>query len=273
MRRGGLALLLAAGIGAGPPGGLREAAADGEFDHGHTGLDSLLAKHVVQGRVDYRGLIEERASLQGYLATLATLGRDKLEAFTREEQLALYINAYNAFTVEVILRHYPVASILDIEKAWDGPRLVLAGERYTLNEIEHELLRNQFAEPRIHFAVVCAAAGCPPLRSEAYRADRLEEQLSEATRHFVRTSSFNRLDRVGGVLYVSKIFEWYGEDFEDLWGESRVPPGSDRSRRHRALVGFFRDQLPADAAEHLRTEPVRIHTLKYDWALNERRPE
>ena len=113
-----------------------------------------------------------------------------------------------------------IASILEIEKAWDGPRLVLAGEKHTLNEIEHELLRKRFAEPRIHFALVCAATGCPPLRSEAYRADRLEEQLAEATRHFVRTSFFNRLDRAEGILYVSKIFEWYGEDFEDLTGHA-----------------------------------------------------
>ena len=150
------------------------------FDHAR--LDALLRAHVDStGLVDYAGLSRESAALDAYLASLASA---PFEELGRDEKLALLINAYNAFTHRLILDHRPVSSIKDIPsgKRWDDRRWRLAGEMVSLDQIEHERIRAAFREPRIHFALVCAARSCPPLRAEAYVGDRLEAQLADQTR-------------------------------------------------------------------------------------------
>lgn len=150
------------------------------FDH--AALDSLLKTHVDDaGRVDYRALKQEAAALDAYIAALAGAPLDEMG---RSERLALLTNAYNAFTLRLILDHHPVKSIKDIPAAqrWDAVRWTVGGQTWSLNQIEHEQIRPHFAEPRIHFALVCAAVGCPPLRNEAYRADDLDAQLDAQTR-------------------------------------------------------------------------------------------
>ncbi len=242
-----------------------------DFDHSHAVLDGLLREFVRDGRVDYAGLRERRLDLQDYLATLGILDEQVFQKdFSRAQQLALLINAYNAFTLELILEHYPVASIQDIPGNWTEPRWLLLGRKMNLNDIENKVIRPRFGEPRIHFALVCAAKSCPPLRAEAYVADRLEEQLAEATHLFTRDPRANRLDMASATLQVSRIFEWYARDFAAIWGETEVPRGSDTSAEHRGVVGFFMAQLRPAEADFLRRQPVTLQYLEYDWDLNDR---
>jgi len=239
------------------------------FDHTHALLNELLVRHVSDGRVNYKDLAEDRQQLQNYLTVLGEVSNDDFHIFTHNQQLALLINAYNAFTLELILRHYPVASIQDIPGNWTEPLWFLLGRNFNLNDIENKIIRPRYHEPRIHFALVCAANGCPPLQSEAYIADKLEEQLAAVSRSYARDRSFNRLDKKSATLYVSKIFEWYQDDFIAAWGETELPKNSDSSLSHRGVVGFFLAQLKENEADFLRRQPVTIRYLEYDWGLND----
>jgi len=241
------------------------------FDHEHTALDTLLVAFVVDGAVDYAGLQNHRTELQTYLATLNEQDEKRFhQEFTRDQQLAFLINAYNAFTLELILEHYPVASIQDIPGNWTEPRCRLFGRKLSLNDLENKIIRPRYGEPRIHFALVCAARSCPPLRSEAYLAGRLAEQLASAARDFARDRSANRLDMESATLYVSKLFEWYPQDFAATWGQTELPPGSVDSADHRGVVGFFSAHLTEDQATYLLHNSVTLQFLEFDWDLNAR---
>ena len=240
------------------------------FDHSHKVYGVLLRTHVSEGLVNYHGLLSEYEVLLEYMEGLARVTSIEYKNFSTDEQLAFLINAYNALTLDVILQNYPVESITAIPGAWDERTWHLLGKTVTLNEIEHELIRNRFNEPRIHFALVCAAKGCPPLKNGAYTAEGLDGQLEEATREFVSDTTKNRLDLARGLLEVSKIFEWYGHDFVPEWGETEIPKDGLTSPEHRALVGFFQEYLSPHESLYLKTNPVRIHYLEYDWSLNDR---
>ena len=138
--------------------------------------------------------------------------------WTQPQQLAFLINLYDAATLKLIVEHYPVKSIKDIGNFFKGPWkqevVPLLGKTVTLDYLEHGVLRKKYAEPRIHFAIVCAAKGCPPLRAEAFVADRLNEQLDDQGRVFLGPKEKNRWDTHARVLYLSPIFKWFSEDFE-----------------------------------------------------------
>jgi AcrR family transcriptional regulator len=264
-----LILVLTLAIGAVLPAVPAAHAASPDFDHTHAGLDSLLANFVVDGAVDYVGLREHRSALQAYLANLGAEDEKAFhQNFTREQQLAFLINAYNAFTLDLILEHYPVASIQDIPGNWTEPRCLLFDRKMSLNDLENKIIRPRYGEARIHFALVCAAKGCPPLRSAAYVAEKLEEQLTSAASDFARDRSANRLDKGATTLYVSKLFEWYMQDFAAAWGETEAPRGGDDSATHRGVVGFFIAYLAQGDAAYLRQHPVSLQYLEYDWDLN-----
>lgn len=241
-----------------------------QFDHSHAVLDSLLSAYVEEGSVDYRGIESRRSELLEYLESLGRLDRTDYDGFTRDQKLALLINAYNAFTLELILRHYPVASIQEIDGNWTDQIWPLAGDTLSLNGLENEIIRPEFKEPRIHFALVCAARGCPPLQPAAYTAEKLEEQLASASRGFARDRLFNRLDKESSTLRVSKLFEWYVVDFTSLGTELRLPEESDGSAEHRGVIGFFIEHLDMEEAAFLEENAVRISYLNYDWNLNDR---
>ncbi len=207
----------------------------------HAAFSSLLKKHVdSRGDVDYAALKKDEAKLESYLQTLSN--NAPAGDWSRNEKLAYWINAYNAATLDLILDNYPLQSItkLDGGKPWDVKRVKLGGKTYSLNQIENEIIRPRFNEPRIHFAVNCAAASCPPLRNEAFVASRLDEQLEEQTRKFLNNARYTKVE--GNTLKVSKIFDWYGEDFADV----------------QRFVGNYRD-VPSEA---------ELEYLEYDWALN-----
>ncbi len=241
----------------GPPGvTMREAYTENPpepvFDHG--ALDALLAAHVrADGGVDYAALGRERAALDGYLAALADAPFD---ALGRDEKLALLINAYNAFTLRLMLDFPGVDSIKSIPAArrWDDARWTLAGQTYSLTQIEHALVRPNFIEPRAHWALVCAAVGCPPLRDRAYTGAGLEAQLADqARRVFTRGTRWYDVEGGGARLKLCAIMDWYRSDFVQVSGGL-----AEVAAQHDAAV----------AGRLERGEPVGVGFLAYDWALN-----
>ena len=222
----------------------------------HQSWDQLLRKHVVvldggkASQLRYSGMAQSRKDLKGYLDALSKVSEAQFRSWSRAEQMAFLINAYNAFAVEKILTRYPdIRSIWDFGKLFGNPFkdefFSLFGRKFTLDRIEHETLRKDYRDPRIHYAVNCAAVGCPMLREEAYVAARLEQQLDEQAVRFLSDRSRNRL--AGGRLEVSRIFDWFKEDFE---------PREAYFARYAALLGFTGNPPP-------------ISFLDYDWSLND----
>ncbi len=245
------------------------------FDHGHAAWDRLLAEHVswvrggVASRVDYAGLQRDREALQAYLGELSAVSPEQFQGWSRDQRLAFLINAYNAFTVELILTEYPeIDSIKDLggwfSSPWKQRFFTLLGEERHLDWIEHERIRapGVYNEPRIHFAVNCASIGCPALRPDAFTAQRLDAQLQDSTERFLADRTRNRYAPEDNALEVSSIFDWYAEDFERGWlGIDSV----------RGFLAGYAEQL-ADAPEHrsrIQARETGLDYLDYDWELND----
>lgn len=177
----------------------------------HELWNALLGKHVsLKGKVDYNGFKQDSENLSSYISTLQA-DYSSIEEYSKAQKLAYWINAYNALTIDLILRNYPLNSIKDIKDPWDQ-RLWKFGEKWlNLNDIEHKILR-KMDEPRIHFAIVCASDSCPKLLNKAYSANNLEEQLALATKDFLSDASKNELSE--NNIKLSKIFKWFSKDFK-----------------------------------------------------------
>jgi len=222
------------------------------FDH--SAWDTLLKQHVDRdGWVDYAALANNTTELDRYIQHLGQAPFDKLG---RDAKLALLINAYNAFTIRLILDYYPVQSIKDIpaDKRWSDRRWQVSDQTWSLSQIEHEQVRPNFKEPRIHFALVCAAVGCPPLRNEAYTADRLEEQLEAQSKYVHAHARWFRYDLDKNTLWLTSLYNWYHGDFEQAAG---------------SILGFVTRYSPLDQPIDNDGGPA-IRWLDYDWALNSR---
>ncbi|MEI6411466.1 MAG: DUF547 domain-containing protein [Bacteroidota bacterium] len=181
----------------------------------HENWNKLLVKHVnASGKVDYKGFKADKAALDAYCEELAA--HTPQNDWSRGEKMAYWINAYNAFTIQLITDHYPLTSILKLDggKTWDVKRIQLGDKKYSLNQIENEILRPQFKDPRIHVAINCAAKSCPPLLNKAYTAENLEQTLDERARKFINNAQYNTISTDRAQL--SKIFDWYAADFPDL---------------------------------------------------------
>ena len=239
------------------------------FDHSHKAWDALVKKHVVllgggkASQVRYAEFAKDRSALKAYLDSLSAVPESEFRAWSKPQQMAFLINAYNAFTVELILANYPVKSIKDIgsdlfANRWKKKFFRLFGQDSYLDQIEHEMLRKPgvYNEPRVHFAVNCASIGCPMLREEAYVAGRLEAQLEEQARRFLSDRSRNRL--AGNRLEVSKIFDWFKEDF------------GVRERFFAKYAAQLADGAEAQGLVAEGRAPVGF--LEYDWTLNDVRP-
>ncbi|MCX8000624.1 MAG: DUF547 domain-containing protein, partial [Leptospiraceae bacterium] len=188
------------------------------FDHTHKEWDKLLKLYVSNGRVNYKKWKNEQTELKKYLESLSRVTLEEYKKFTTPQKLAFLINAYNAFTIQLILENYPVSGIRKIggwfQSPWKIKFFELLGEKQNLDWIEHSKLRVEFNEPRIHFAIVCASIGCPILQSEAYSSDKLDLQLEKATQEFLKDKSKNYYDSSQKILYLSPIFKWFRSDFE-----------------------------------------------------------
>ncbi|MCH8029532.1 MAG: DUF547 domain-containing protein [Candidatus Dadabacteria bacterium] len=247
------------------------------FDHSHSALDNLLQNHVRDGRVDYKGFISSRKAFEQYINELGDAD-GSFSDWSSNEKLAFWINAYNAFTIKAIIDNYPIKkgffislypanSIRQIDGVWDKLTFRAAGKTVTLNDIEHQILRKEFSEPRIHFAIVCASVGCPELRSEAYMADKVQEQLEQAARDFVNNPQKVLIDPEKRAVKLSKIFKWFGEDFIRELGT--VEHFKNRNPRDRAVLNFVMTYIEEDRLKSfLEGNRFKVSYLKYDWSLN-----
>jgi hypothetical protein len=223
----------------------------------HSTFDALLHRYAFPAGVDYRSWSqnkEDLAALRSYIASLEKQAPSQLE---RGEALAYWINLYNAATLNLVLEHYPVATIKDIGTAlsspWKKKVVTVEGKQLSLNEIENDIVRPSFLEPRIHFALNCAARSCPPLRPEAYAGAQLETQLEEQTIALVGDTKKNYVDEKG-TLHLSKIFDWYASDFEEAKGSA---------------VAFVKPYISALQAIAATGATPQVKFEDYDWSLNE----
>ena len=255
-----------------------------DFDHTHRTLDLVLKKHVHGDRVDYASLSKDSSLLDQYLKQLNSVPRATVDSWSRDQQLAFWINAYNAFTLRVILDYYPIRtwtfkglvvprnSIIQIPGVWKKLKWEVAGQTLTLDHIEHQLIRPTFKDPRIHFAIVCASIGCPDLRAEAFTFDKLEPQLEDQTRTYLsNTSKGASIQHDKNRVSVSKLFSWFNEDFEVL-----PPKGFEATRRSKKelnILNFIAHYLTEPRSwELLQSSEVDVDFLSYDWSLNEVTP-
>lgn len=228
----------------------------------HAPFDAMLRAHVTDGLVDYEAFARDPR----FPAYLESLRRARLGGRSADERLAFWINVYNAYTIQLIVVKEERESIKNINRTlgllrlkgpWSERLVRAAGRDLTLDEVEHEIIRKEFREPRIHFALVCAAIGCPPLRSEAFVAARLDAQLRDQGERFLRQSpAKNRVDVASGTVHVSPIFTWYKEDF----GGSDAAVG-------RFIAGWY---PPGPERALLESGRFRLRETDYDWRLNVR---
>jgi len=252
------------------------------FDHTHADWTALLARNVVEidegraSRARYAGFARDRAALGAYLARLSRVEPAEFEGWTRAQRMAFLINAYNAFTVEKVLTRYPdLRSIRDFGRFVGNPFrdrfFTLIGRPTSLDDIEHGMLRKPGAydDVRVHFALNCASIGCPMLRHEAYAADRLADQLEDQARRFLSDRSRNRLDPKGGALQVSRIFDWFEEDFQR--GTRNFDGRGAAVESRGGFLAHYAKLLADEAAaqERIAAQRAPIEFLEYDWTLND----
>jgi len=230
----------------------------------------LLKRYVADDRVDYKGLKVDIHALDRYLDSTDGVSEAVFNAWAASERLAFLINLYNAATLKLILDHYPITSIKKIgnffKGPWDQPVVRLFGETITLDNLEHDIIRKEYNEPRIHMALVCAAKGCPPLRREAYVAEKLDAQLEGQSRRFLASPAGLRIDRGRKVAYFSSIFKWYGKDFVEAYLPSSAFTGLDKTER--AVANFCSRYLPESDRDYLKAGGYSVKYLDYDWSLN-----
>ncbi len=238
----------------------------------HQPWQALLSQHVKSinndhsTAVDYAGFKKEEVKLNNYLTSLSNIDQSTFEQWSNAKQLAFLINAYNAWTVSLILTEYPdLKSIKDLgslfSSPWSKEFVSLLGKKRSLDEVEHELIRGSgnYPDPRIHFAVNCASIGCPALRGEAYTEGKLEQQLQQQTIRFLSDESRNKLTTK--ELQISSIFKWYGGDFEkDFRGTNSLT----------SFILLYSDVLNLTETQQklLKTNQVDIDFLDYNWDLN-----
>ena len=209
---------------------------------GHGALDTLLVQYVNDaGKVDYQGLRTQKKALAAYCQLMSN--HPPQESWSKEAQMAYWINAYNANTLLLMVEHYPLKSILDLDggKTWDVQRVSVGNKKFSLNDLENKILRPIFKDPRIHFAINCAAQSCPPLWNRAYTAGNITSTLEKQTRAFIGNPIYNTF--TAKKARISKIFEWYSSDFGDL----------------TSFLNRYGANLNSRAV---------VHFNAYDWSLN-----
>lgn len=233
--------------------------------------NEYLNKYVSFGVVDYKEMKSEVQILDKYLAMNASISSNEFLSWSNDRQLAFYFNIYNAATIKLILDNYPISTIKDIGSFFKGPwkqKVVnIFGKKYTLDELEHDLLRKEYDEARLHMALVCAAKGCPPLRSEIYTSDNLNQQLNDQAAQFLKNKDNFKIDKKSKIVYFSSIFKWYGDDFISKY--LPVSGFEGLSKKERAVANFCIVYLNQEDREYIKAGGYNVKYLKYDWALNE----
>lgn len=236
-------------------------AVQGAYPFDHSNFDLILKQHVDdRGLVDYNGIAKERR----FLDYMKSLESAKVEGLSRDAQLAFWINAYNAVVIDKVIKWKPKKSVREtlIPGVWTSTKFftsrehIVAGKRISPDDIEHDILRKKFKDPRIHFAIICASSGCPKLPRIAYTEENVQARLEEETRKYLDSERGIRIDRAENTLYLSRIFDWFGNDFVEKSG---------------SVVNFIRPYLKQEIISFLKGKP-RIAFLHYDWALNAQEP-
>ena len=234
-----------------------------------------------RGMVNYKGLKSDREKLDAFVRAMERLDPAVFERWSKSEQIAFWINAYNALILKTIIDNYPITpsffklavfprhSIWHISGVWDDIKHPIMGRPMSLNAIEHETLRKDFNEPRLHVSIVCAAMSCPPLRDEPFTGKRLEAQLEDQARRFVANPQNFQTDRAARRVELSSIFKWFGEDFIATYGTDERFSGHGEAVR--AVLSFVSRYLVSEDRDYLDTHPYSIHYTDYDWSLNEQR--
>jgi len=215
----------------------------------HAPYDALLKKHVKRGKVDYAGIKEtNHAALDAYVTAV---GKARVGGMSKHAKLAFYLNAYNALVIKGVVDRLPnVTSVMKVKGFFDKHKHLVAGRRVTLNQLENEIIRPTFKEPRIHFALVCGARSCPPLRAAAFRASGLDGVLERLTRSFI--NGWYGVQVKGEAVKVSQLFKWYAKDFEQASGS----------------VGKYLARYHKKHADRLARG--KLGYLHYSWALNKK---
>ena len=230
-------------------------------DFDHSIFDQVLKTYVNnQGLVDYNGIAGDQ-SFKRYMESLKTAQADSMSS---DGQLAFWINAYNAVTIDKVIKWKPKKSVREtfVPGVWSGTKFfttrehTLAGKRYSPDDIEHEILRKQFKDPRIHFAIICASSSCPPLPRFAYTGDNVQAKLEEETRKYINSERGTQIDSAKNALYLSKLFDWFAGDFESKSG---------------SVQNFMKPYLNERALIFWAKGP-KIKYIHYDWALNAQEP-
>ena len=248
------------------------------FDHQHQMLTQVLSEVVKlspnkkQTRVDYAQLFKQPEPLNQYLAQLSSVKQSEYQLWTNDQQLSFLINAYNGFTLQLIIQNYAkfqsgkVESIKDLgsffSSPWKQSFFTLLGKKRHLDSIEHDMIRVWFERPRIHVALVCAAVSCPPLRNQAFVADKLEQQLDDQMTQFLSDDQRNTIKLSDNRVYLSPIFKWYGEDFEK---------GQQGFTSLKDLINVYQTDMADDPQQltWLQKQDFEIRYLDYDWRLND----
>ncbi len=232
----------------------REQQPDNYPPFSHDQFNMVLPEHVDKGNVDYAKLKANPQKLETYLDMVSVANPTEMNYNT---QLAFWINTYNALVIKGVIDHYPTKSVRKVK--WFGGffsrlKFQVAGNTYTLNQIEHDIIRKEFVDPRVHFALVCASKSCPPIENTVYLPETIEEQLDAVTLKFVTNPEKVRIDRDKRIVYLSKIFKWYEKDFTE---------GYD------GVADFLADYLSPEDADFVLAKDVKYHYLDYDWTLND----
>lgn len=240
----------------------------------------VLENHVNQrGEVDYEKLSSDSSELYSFLKVLRELRTAEYDAWSEEQKIAFWINAYNAFTLKAIIDHYPIKSsmirsisypknsIRQIPGVWKKIKFFAMGQEFTLNQIEHNILRENFDEPGIHMALVCAARSCPLLRREPYTGESLEQQLKDQAEKFLSEPNNFRIDKQRLIVFLSSIFKWYQEDYMNSYAPKQTLENIDKKKS--AVLNYISQFLSEADLSFLKNGDFRVKYLKYDWSLND----
>ncbi len=251
------------------------------FNHQHTLFDQILTTYVKGGLVNYKTLKNDKEGLDRYLESLNAVTQNQYEGWTRQRKLAFWINAYNAFTIKVILEHYPIErsiladplqrypanSIRQIPGVWKGLKWPIAGRTYSLDHMEHVIMRQEIVEPRIHFVLVCASLGCPLLESRAFDAAHLEQRLEQAAINYIYRDQKVEIDRENGTVRLPQILNWFWEDFQPF--EESMELFKHHPDKIAGPLNWVYHYANAEDREFLRSGSYQVSFLYYDWGLNE----
>ena len=226
-----------------------------------------LAQYVNdQGLVNYEALQGDRAALDQFNASLNEVLPSTYDSWNDSEKIAFLVNAYNSLTLKSIIDQNPLkSSIRDIPGVWRIRKHSVIGDFKTLDAIEHSILRKEVNEPRIHAALVCAALSCPPLRNEPFTGEALDAQLDDQVTQWLTGEHGLKIDREAGIVSISSIFDWFGEDWKPSYGTNEGFTGSDNQK---AVLNFITNYVSEEDAAYLRSGDYRLKYLDYDWSLN-----